>query len=1427
MNKTENKKLLAFLGLAVCLFGVAVTSVSTAAWFAITAAGTNISDGHVVTTGDSNITINNINGYKSVYDEIDTNTKDYSSSHVTTYNVKGVKTTENINQGAITGFDVPSDGVGYYIVGNGIFVNHTLGVDDSSAWKYSASIRMDDDSTTNASNYAFLKGIYLEEGSEFRVRHHYFSGQDVHDDWVSRGIYGSGTYLEMSAESPDNIKVKEGQSGYYNIYLLNTRNDASNNYKIYVYQLEDLTDEILSPSNRRNKPMPRSRLASGDRIYLYTGNYLNWEGTDSGGSRFAICVQDNNFQNDSWVSMTSIGNHYYTCLLPNYNNLAYINFCRMYGDNPTNNWPTMRNSFQFGNGDGWNCANVSGDKSGTSSWYTLTPKLTYGVSNSQQAWTDQNFSDLSTTITLTKGLSFKVKVETTYMGDDFFSNILSYTGYFSGGSGSGDNDIEVIKSCTFTVSFNSTSWNFSVSDVIETKHYANLYVYTKSSAGTYSAHPVETISNQSLTIDENYVPNNPASRTGYRWSIATWYTSYSNSTFSGEYVAGTTALSTNSASPTPLYTYIQAYSVTLTFVKSYISSAGTVNATESGLATKTAYSDTAYALASSGYNTPGSGYSTYKFKGWYSASNGTGTNYGSSRTFTANTTIYAVFEPIDHDVTLIYKFFDEDGETIFSGPSLSNETIAGYENENFAPDTNDFSRYPHDLYGYTDFSTSSYYVFVRDMTLYEDAACSDTYTPGYITSDNVTLYVKMTAKKMTDVIYFDIGNTVSYRGDQWWLTHLYLRFFKDADLTDTGWTGAMPYTGNDMRGVAYNIYSNGTNAKAFSDNPYIYKFRCPVDYQVIISDGWYTYENNSDATSVNQTVNISVGPNAVDSHGTTKGSCDFINIDNDVTGGGADRHYTFAWNNFYGDGVDDGYYLVGSSDFTGSEGVEWSFAAALKMQEPDEDFELPEGIEGTCDAYYEGARLSQGMEFAVWAFSSTRGRYAMYNGNNIASSDTETVGIASARNNNVCINQVDGNRFSIYLIESSIYIRDYESNAYICFDDELESYGDTTAFAMGHGGHTNDNNPSNIFVYEQGIHITADDVANHRSFAIRSHRAGQIKWYGWANGNSDRGEYAQETGSARTYTTPSSESESLNGFEFQSPGYYNIYLTNNAGGADYYQVCIVQMPGDYGEGYYIVPFISGRAADHYVNGIKMKEITTTGATNIAVYTCYTVTDNLKFFTRKFKNGVDTNTVLSGNKVYATSLDSSTDSSVATMTNGVVELAEAGSYNIYITRESNGHGTLSITKYDSHNFFTLNSINNALETQEEIKDARTGIVLEVDFSISSTGGFSSEAIAEMVASGSGSSQYLAFTYSVVTNTSGSYTDNYSDYDNCYEYMYAKHYIGESNGSRNHPTNLVAGQHKMLILIDYDINQLSGLSSAAANNFYFIIRSRQTT
>lgn len=529
-----------------------------------------------------------------------------------------------------------------------------------------------------------------------------------------------------------------------------------------------------------------------------------------------------------------------------------------------------------------------------------------------------------------------------------------------------------------------------------------------------------------------------------------------------------------------------------------------------------------------------------------------------------------------------------------------------------------------------------------------------------------------------------------------------------------------------------------------------------------------------------------------------------------VNGKTADE-YTGTWNNFYNKPSPDssGYYLVGTQAFTGSTEVEWSFTAARPMTAGGT---TPSGTSTT--AYIDGVTLRTGMEFKAWHYNSTIGRDAEYTTLN---NDSETTSILkkNGSGNFEVVDGVEGNSFSIYLVNNKIQVVDNEKATMIYFNKTLSQHG-VSSFKMGNGDVNISGSNAIVSIYEIGIRVTAEDIASSLQFAIRRRAGGTYTWYTWSTGQAD-GDYSCTQSASTTFgesTSVASTQTTATGFRISHVGTYQITLIKKSGS---FKVKVDATPGEYGEGYYIIP---GSNTSVWTNGIKMK-LREDNGTNKAVYTCFGAKKDQQIFIRPYLNRT------AGDPIKALNNDDTEGGRMTQAaasingTTGVITFKKDGSYDIYVY-DDGGTLKVSFADYSESDFFTMNPIAKTANTPTKVLNCETSMVLEIEFTTTTTG-FTANALLDMITPGTGLSQYLSFTY-VVDPTLGSYTGfDYMRLNAQYSGLLPANVSG--NRSQTSSVSLASGSHKMYILIDYNPTAISSLPTSPTNDFYFVIRLKQ--
>lgn len=171
------RKIVLFGGLVCSIFGVIVAAVSTAAWFQINTTKKEVVDNSTIKSGTPNLSITNsqVTGYKIQQSLGVDGFPDYSSSTVSSKIGGSYDTTNNNQASADVNFDVPADGLGYYLVKKNPGDSYKYKYNGSSySWKFNELNNSDVnfmsiDSLTFASNEKYILRKYSFDTSTYKT----------------------------------------------------------------------------------------------------------------------------------------------------------------------------------------------------------------------------------------------------------------------------------------------------------------------------------------------------------------------------------------------------------------------------------------------------------------------------------------------------------------------------------------------------------------------------------------------------------------------------------------------------------------------------------------------------------------------------------------------------------------------------------------------------------------------------------------------------------------------------------------------------------------------------------------------------------------------------------------------------------------------------------------------------------------------------------------------------------------------------------------------------------------------------------------------------------------------------------------------------------------------------------------------------------
>ncbi len=177
------------------------------------------------------------------------------------------------------------------------------------------------------------------------------------------------------------------------------------------------------------------------------------------------------------------------------------------------------------------------------------------------------------------------------------------------------------------------------------------------------------------------------------------------------------------------------------------------------------------------------------------------------------------------------------------------------------------------------------------------------------------------------------------------------------------------------------------------------------------------------------------------------------------------------------------------------------------------------------------------------------------------------------------------------------------------------------------------------------------------------------------------------------------DNSGLKTYGYSGNARFNFYVSYDSGSP---KLSVAIVP-DFGNGYYIMKYNAASGTNHFMDAVKMNS----SSNNMATYSGYFVADTTtKIFIRSYNNAVD--------KLY-TGLNTQSSTAHAHLTgdaDGVIGFDEPGHYNISISGES-----ITITEYAGvDDFFKLNPLDTSnVASADAIKKQRTTFILEVPFS----------------------------------------------------------------------------------------------------------------
>ncbi|MBE6135017.1 MAG: hypothetical protein E7179_03275, partial [Erysipelotrichaceae bacterium] len=258
-----------FATIGLSAMAMVVATIGTFAWFQARSSGAD--PRHEVEAGSAGLTISDVKGYKYKYTQRDLETTDYSSGAVGERDLTNPATqgTNNHQDASVPlTSDVPSEGVGYYVVFS------------ASDYLYSGAKKM----STNdiGSDKALITNVPLTSGTFFDIRRHYyvkeneevFTRNEIIPLTASGSSTGINTTKQADAGHNSELHWKVTATGNYDIYI-----NASS--QLYVQATTSKARNALSA--RPSNTLGPKRAPDGSHL---DGSYTEQTGTASAASVF-------------------------------------------------------------------------------------------------------------------------------------------------------------------------------------------------------------------------------------------------------------------------------------------------------------------------------------------------------------------------------------------------------------------------------------------------------------------------------------------------------------------------------------------------------------------------------------------------------------------------------------------------------------------------------------------------------------------------------------------------------------------------------------------------------------------------------------------------------------------------------------------------------------------------------------------------------------------------------------------------------------------------------------------------------------------------------------------------------------------------------------------------------------------------------------
>lgn len=678
-----------FIQLGLALLAVSVGAVSTMAWFQISVPDDRTGS---ISNDTASLSVDEVTGYKYERDRLTSSTSDYSNGSSAAVNYVGDAADNNIQEGETTELDIPTHGMGYYVLSSGY------------SFKLSEGVLMNN---VSGDSYAKIDGFKVDSGDQVKFINHTTikdnGTRTVDQLFTINGLFSNdGTtqgLINNSTISLSNNVITINSTGSYYFVLKQSH---------YV-EIAKKNNEGRTPASRKNRQDLAKKNAFNqsagdgyDRLFLWLGNW--WDNGKAWHSenarlfvRFKVGSNWSDYREINYLSGSNSDAVWYT---KNWNlsvlssTPSKLTFQRRATDGTTA-WNTtndldFNSSSNFYHITGWSGLAANGysgravfkgpDDNNDNYSYSQKDQL-YLYSSMSTYNGDEITSGTAKTISFTASSTIKVYkrhlkslfsvVGFSQDGSDVWFTAASHIS--GGGSvfsadGSGDVQSSVaISSVSFTFTYTNDStytYAFSFSTYTVTYHYyfkgfddANATEDT-SKRETATAYSNTTFTAKSIPDEDGY-------------NSSGWFQSSS--------LSGQTWSSGTLTANKDLYALYEEPAISITLRDCYVPNSSNTNATGTwtltindayGAATVVSKNDliAKWTTAHSSGNTTYTGGYNYTIAGIYTSA--TGGSEHISGPLTNGATYYVRYIPVQY--TLTRKFVLYDGDTRGAETSLSN-----------------------------------------------------------------------------------------------------------------------------------------------------------------------------------------------------------------------------------------------------------------------------------------------------------------------------------------------------------------------------------------------------------------------------------------------------------------------------------------------------------------------------------------------------------------------------------------------------------------------------------------------------------------------------------------------------------------------------------------------------------------------------------